>query len=534
MTGGNKSGWAMKALTGSSTGAWLAGVCVACSPLGLDSSWAQEAAPAPSRAQEAPPASAATPQVQITPSLALQETFTDNAARTASGRTSDFITRGLFGLETAIDTGRTKLMARGDVAYDRYARLPALSGWSADADGKGVYSVIRDRLTLEATGTVTNTYASTIDISAVDRSGTTNRVQLAAYNVGPHLNARLGDFADLAAAAQFAQIFYSAADRSRVTALLPADDNIVQAGARADTGARSHLTQLVTTVQLAGDDRGYRSANALQTVYIQAAAPLRVLVRGGYEHIFVPGVTRINAEIVTAGIELAPNDKSRITLEGGRRFGRETWAATADVQLGAKVAITADYSEAFQPDQVYVAGALLDPTGGQLLPTVAPAESRVAPTPYNQASGAQFLPTVVPAGARFVPTLYNQASLNKSARVHATFAGKAQSLQVSTNWADRNFFALRAHDREWVSSATYGRRLTPKLTLTVSGTYARTYASPLYGAGETYAETIGLAYKASASADLELSYAGALSRQRSPGGLTIDEHTVLLAFKKRF
>jgi uncharacterized protein (PEP-CTERM system associated) len=490
----------MKPLTGSGTGVWLAGVCAACSPLGLSSSRAQEASPTPPRG----------PQVEITPSFSLQEAFTDNAGLTTSGRKSDFITRGQLGLETAIDTGRANVMARGDVAYDRYARLPSLSGWSFDADGKAVYSVIRDRLTLEATGTVTNAYASTVDISAVDRSGTRNRVQLAAYSIGPHMDARLGDFADLAATGQFAQIFYSAADRSQV-ATLPDDDNIVQITARADTGARSRFSELLSTIQLAGDDRGYRSANAVQTVYLQAAAPLRLLVRGGYEHIFVPGVARIDSEIVTAGIEFTPNEKSRITLEGGRRFGRATWAAKADLQLGAKVGLAAAYTETFQPDQVYITAALLGLTNATTeLPT-----------------------TVVTAGARFIPTLYNQASLNKSANLDATFAGKTQSLELSTKWTDRDFFSLRAHDQEWVSNATYGRKLTPQLTLTVAASYARTYQSPLYGAGETHTEAIGLAYKASSSADLDLSYSGAVSRQRSQGGLIIIEHTVLLAFKKR-
>jgi uncharacterized protein (PEP-CTERM system associated) len=500
MTGLGESGGRTKPHAGSSRSLWLVGVCAACSSLG----------PATSHAQGPLPASTAAPWVKIIPSLTLEETFTDNANLTASDHKSDFITRGQFGLETAIDTGRTTLMAKGDFDYDRYARQPSLSGWSADANGQGSYSIIRDRLTLEATGTLTNGYTSNADTSVVDRSGTPNRVLLGAYDLGPHLNARLGDFADLSAAMQFGQIFYSAADASHVTTL-PDNDSMVQFSAQADTGARSRVTQLATRVELDGDDQGYRSANAIQTVYIQTVPTLRLLGRAGYDYIVQPDAARISGEILSAGVEFTPNQRSRITLEGGQRYGGPTWAASANVQLGAKVGLTASYTEVFQPDQLYVSSALL-----------------------AQSNNADPLPTtIVPGGLKFIPSLYNEASLAKSAVVHVIFAGRVQSLDVGTNWSDRYFYSTHDHGREWVSNAVYGRRLKPQLTLTVTATYARTYQSPIYGPSEDYTGTVGLTYTASPSVDLYLRYGATLSRQHFPSDLTFNENAVQLAVRKR-
>lgn len=475
----------------------LLALSCACSAIALNTAHAQDDGP--------------TPAIVIKPTLTVQGTYTDNAELSSSNRNSDWITRGQLGVDANVDTGRTTLTSHGDFAYDRYTRQTALSGWSLSAQGNGAYSILPEELAITARGTITDGYVSTFNTSATDRSGVDNRIQLATYAIGPELTMGVGNVGDLDAAARFSQVFYAAADASTV-ANLPNDDNIAQVVARFDTGKRFSGYQSLSTAEFDGDDHGYRSGNAIETLFFPVLPSVRVLGRAGYESVFQPGVTRINAPVATAGLEFTLNEKSQITVEGGTRYNRGIWAAKANIQLGSRLAFTATYSVAIQPDQIYVANTL-----GDFVDRTA-----ALPSP------------IVPGSFRYSPNLYNQTSLNKTAEAHLIYTDEIQSLDGSVNWSDRYFFTTLGEDKTLISNLAYTRKIRPRLNLTVAANYAHTFDSPLFGASETYRGSITALYQLGRRTDMNFSYDMSFGRELIPGGIKVQEHAFVIAIARRF
>src|SRR5690606_7419888 len=127
-------------------------------------------------------------------------------------------------------------------------------------------------------GAVSQTQTSAFPVPAVDRAGTPGRTRLAIYRVGPRLAARLGQFADLVAAARSQWVSYDAEDRS-VAPLLPPKTNIVQALARIDTGDRFLRHQLLTSASFVRDDHDYRAGSAVQSAYLRLSPKTRLIGR---------------------------------------------------------------------------------------------------------------------------------------------------------------------------------------------------------------------------------------------------------------
>lgn len=505
-----------------STRAWLIGLGANCSALALNTAQAQAPLsavplgpgdlPVPAQAPTQTPATRAGPPFLLQPSLTLQETYTDNATFSSAARQSDWITRGILGLDADVNTGRTSLIAHGYFAYDHYARLSALSGWSISSQGRGVYLILPDRLSFAIQGGVTDGYVSTINTSATDRSGLPNRVQLATYAAGPELTTPIGDVGDLVAAARFAQLFYSASSPSRVTGL-PSNDNIVQLLASFDTGRRLSGYEALSTFEFNGDQQHYRAVDAIESLFVGIAPSLRLIGRVGYESVYQPGIVNLNAPALTAGFEYRPNDKSVLTVEGGTRFNRGIWAAKAAIQLSSRLSMNGYYTVSVQPDQVFVANSL----SGLV--------SRVVDLPTPS----------FPGSYAYNANLYNRTSLISSAHVDLDYAGDTQSVSVSSDWSDRDFLSSAGgHDRTVIGSVSYTRHLRPRLDLSLQANYARTFNSPVFGASESYGGSASLRYNVTPRTDIRASYNFVNARELRTGGFNVREHAVVVSITRRF
>lgn len=453
-----------------------------------------------------------TPSFLLTPILRVQETWTDNALLTPSGsRRSDFITRLGGGLIAEVNRGRLGGTLSADVAYDRYARVGHLSGWTYAAQGSGAYWLVHDRLSIEADGSLSNGYTNGFSASAVDRSGTNGRTQLGIFSIGPRLTLPVGTFADLNAAARYGRVSYSAADNSQ-TGPLPEDDNLFQSVARLDTGDRISRYQLVTAAEFNKDDRGYRYWSGVQSVFVRLTPKVRLIARGGYEDTHQRGIDDISAPLLSAGLEYRPNAASRITVEGGQRYKRSAWAATADVKLTERSAIYGNYTESLTPDQVYVGNAF---------------------TEFLSMS-AQLRPLVTTRKFSFDENLYNQASFNKRAEVRLTHSAPSELVELRVLWSDRRFIATDTHDRFILGGVAFTRHVRPDFDLGVAGEYAQTYASPLYGKSKNWLFTGRGTYLLNSTTSFNAEYHYKHGTQDSPGGGKLNENVVLVSLQKRF
>ena len=463
----------------------------------------------PAAAAPAPPAG---PAFLLSPYLGLQETYTDNATLTSTDHRSDFITRGLAGLNAQINQGRLALGLDAHYAYDWYARTSVLDGGSVFANGGGTYTILRDRLWIEADGTVTNGYTSSFGQSAVNRSGIDGRAQIAAYKIGPQFSSTLGDLADLQVAARFMQVFYSKADGTATTPTLPSNDNIYQLVGRVDTGDRHAGIQLLTTGQYQSDDNGFHTGNAVESAYIRLTPGVRGILRAGYERVYQTDSVDISAPLLSAGLEFTFNRDSTLSLEGGRRYDRTAWAADADIHFSPKISLTGYYREQIAPDQVFVAGSFAEFV----------AQTAVLPAP------------VVPASLTLEENVYNEVSYNKSAQLRLIFKDEVQELDATAWWSDRHFLKSDTHDRSATMSLSYSRRLRADIGATVDATYQRTYASPVYGQSENYGASASLFYWVNSTTSLRGSYNYRRGKQLFAGGQEISENALLVAVEKRF
>lgn len=447
----------------------------------------------------------------VQPRVGLQESFTDNALLTNTGTSSDFVTRGMLGANVSVNDGPAVGSMMTEFSYDQYARNAGLSGWSLQANGNGSYSLVPDFLSLEAEGTITNGTVSTFGTPAIDRTGTFDRVQLSTYDIGPHMRTTISDFADLDLQGRFAQVFYAAGDKSSVTDL-PSDSSIGQVGGKLDTATRFDAYQLVTTASFEQDDHDFSLYNAMQSVYVRILPQLRLLARGGYEEITQPGIVDLHDGIWSGGLELSVNERSKITVETGERYGHSIWNADAYLQFSDRIFAIARYSEVLEPPQISVNSSFSD------FITM----SRLLPVP------------LVPANFAINGNLYSQTALNKSADVRLAYDNDPDEISIDGYWIDQRFELTNTHDRTALASLLYTRRIAPDLRGELQFNFAHTYASPLYGASQSYGGEVDLAYDLNSTMDLKAGYALERQDHYEPSSLSLSENVVFLSVEKRF
>jgi hypothetical protein len=474
--------------------------------------WAQDAPDAEIRDPQGPVEAQRTRVFSATPTIGVQGMITDNAEGVEDDRTADFILRGLLGVEASIESSRTTGQLSAMLTYDQYAKLSDLSGFSINAIGSGAYELASDTLWIEANGAVVNARNTPFGASAVDRSGVAGRTQLALYEIGPRVAATIADLLEIAASAKFGQIFYREADASVVDTPLPDDDSTVHATFLADTADRIRAYQLLTSGQFDDDDQGFRAGNLTQSLFARISPRLRLIARVGYDWVRQLGITDIEAPRIMAGFEYSPNERSRISFEGGERYDRPAYAASADFSLHDRVVLRGAYTEAIEPDQLLVASSFRRFV------------DQPEPIPPFQPPG-DFIPP---------PGIYPLTSLNKVATIDATYRDDRQTVKVASGWIDRKFLPADTHDRTLTASVGYERALRPDLQLRVDVNYARTFESPLYGENESYGLVGQLDYRLNSSTTVNAAYAFAYSDERFPGGQTIYDNTVFVTLTKSF
>jgi uncharacterized protein (PEP-CTERM system associated) len=447
----------------------------------------------------------------IEPRVGLQESFTDNVLLATTKAEADFVTRPVVGADILLNTGRAVGSLATQLSYDQYASHTELSGASLYANGNATYTVVPDFLFLEGEGTVTNGTVSTFGTSAIDRAGTGGRLQLSTYSVGPHVSTTLGDVADLEVQGRFAQVAFTAGDKSAVP-ILPADSIIGMSSVMLDTGQRFVGFELQTSGNFEHDNHDYQLYNGIQTIFVRILPQLRLIARGGYESITQPKVISITKPVWSGGLELSINEKSTVTVETGERYGHPVWNANALLQFSDRFFATMRYAEVLEPSQISISSSFADfVTQNRLLP----------------------VPLVSPNFA-LNGNIYTQTSLNKTAEARMAYVWDEDSVNVDTSWIDRRFEPDGTHDRTLISSVEYTRHINPVLSADARLSFAHTYASPLYGASQSYGGEVDLLYDLNSTMSLRAGYGVTRQSRYTPAPLDLSENVVFAAIQKRF
>ncbi len=471
---------------------------------------------APARAQQFGSAAAPPPPpdlrgMLIEPRVGLQESFTDNVLLTTGNTDADFVTRPVVGADVLLNTGRAVGSLATQLSYDQYASHTELSGVSLYANGNATYTVVPDFLFLEGEGTVTNGTVSTFGTSAIDRSGTGGRLQLSTYSVGPHVSTTLGDFADLEVQGRFAQVAFTAGDQSAVP-ILPADAIIGMSSVMLDTGHRFAGFELQTSGNFERDNHDYELYNGIQSIFVRILPQLRLVGRGGYESITQPGIISITNPVWSGGLELTINEKSSVTVETGERYGHPVWNANALLQFSERFFATMRYAEVLEPSQISISSSFADFI----------AQNRLLPVP------------LVSPNFALNGNIYSQTSLNKTAEARLAYLWDEDSINVTASWIDRRFEPNGTHDRTLLSTVEYTRHIAPDLSGDARFSFAHTYASPLYGASQSYGGEVDLLYDLNSTMSLRAGYGISRQSRYTPTPLDLSENVVFAAIQKRF
>jgi uncharacterized protein (PEP-CTERM system associated) len=447
-------------------------------------------------------------EFSISPRLGVLESFTDNVLLTPTNQEHDFVTRFNLDNQLNVNTGRTLIDINSSLSYDKYADHSELDGYSIQGIGSGTYAAIPGFLYLDAEGQVSNGTASTFGSSALDRSGTNGRVQLATYNLGPRITTTIGDIADLLVRGRFAQVNYDTEDAA-TSPLLPTNSTIYQASGVATTGERFLGFQFDTAGSYQRDDHGYRAYYGTESVFFRVLPSLRLLARGGYEHVELPPATAIDSPIWSTGFEYAPNEDSTITLEGGERYNRTNWRAEALFRLGARLTWTASYRQVLQPSQVSINDTF---TGFMDF-------NRLLSSPGLTLSSPQF------------GNLVDQPSLSKTAATHLVYQTERDILDFALVYDDRRFVGTGDRDSSLQAQLNYTRRLAEDLDLNFGGAYGKTFTSTIFGESEMIRAEIGVAYQLNSTWNTRVGYAISHNSHSSLSGSVL-ENVAFVALQK--
>lgn len=447
----------------------------------------------------------------ISPKIGVQESFTDNVLLTPTNQQHDFITR--FALENTlgVNTGRTLISVQANFSYDVYANQGQLNDWSLQGVASGTYAIVPGFLYLDAEGEVTNGNLTTFGTSAIDRSGTAGRVQLATYNLGPRMTTTIGDFADLEVRARAAQVHYDTEDTA-VSPLLPQNANILQASGVARTGERFANLEFVTAGNYQRDDHDFRLYNGIQSVFVTVMPGLRLLGRGGYEHVELPFMANLNAPIWSTGFEYTLNEASQITAEGGERYNRTNWRFNAVFRLAQRLSWVGSYTEILAPAQVEINNSFEDFMN----------LSRLLATP------------VVSVNSPLFGNLVNQPSLAKSANSQFQYQMDLGTLNFNVSWNDRRFIATGDHDRSLQGGLDYSHRLAADWSANIGANYGRTFSSPIFGESEFVTGELSIGYQLNSTWEARGGYAYLHSKQLTPVSSSVSENIAFVSLQKSF
>lgn len=461
-----------------------------------------------------PPVGAPAPLIDtrdfsIAPLVGLQETFTDNALLTSTDTKADFITRPMVGAEVNVHGPFTASFV-GHAYYDAYASQSQLSGLSGDVRGTANYSVIQDFLSVDANALLLNSGISTFGSPAISRVGPANQVQIATYDIGPHLTTTLDDFADLDVAGRFAQIFFDNPTGSLVG--VPNNATILAGAAAIDTGTRYRGYELITNAQVDQDDHDFEAYNFQQSAFIDVFPEIRLIGRGGYDYVVQPGIVDIRETMWSGGAEYVIDELSNVSVEYGERFGHSAWRGELHLQLSQRLFAEGRYFEAIQPNQLQINTAFSSSvTAAIQLPT--------------QLATNQF---------QINGNLDNATALNKEGDLALVYEWETQSVGLRATWNDRMLLPTNTHDRSLVSSIEYQRSIAPDLAFAAGVDYYHTFANPFFGASETYGGTIGLQYDLNSTMRAATGYAYQRQLQLFSNGQSVTENVLFAAISKRF
>ncbi len=267
------------------------------------------------------------PNWQITPSIGIEGTYTDNVNLTANNRQSDFVTRISPGLRIEGQSAR----ASGNLNYQWqqyvYAESSARNNQQKSLAANGRLELVEQWLFLDASHNTSQQAVSAFGTQGVGNELiNSNRTEVASYRLSPYIQGRLANVADY-------QLRYSGTHTSSDSGALSGGNSATTQAWNGQLSGVTPLSLLSWAVNVDNMDishsRGFKSQNdrVYGTLTYLIVPQVRLSVSAGSESDnYLAGVER-KKSTTGIGFEWAPTERTKVALRKDRRSFGDSYSA---------------------------------------------------------------------------------------------------------------------------------------------------------------------------------------------------------------
>ncbi|MDI6745933.1 MAG: TIGR03016 family PEP-CTERM system-associated outer membrane protein [Rhodocyclaceae bacterium] len=267
------------------------------------------------------------PNWQITPSIGIEGTYTDNVNLTANNRKSDFVTRISPGLRIEGQSAR----ASGNLNYQWqqyvYAESSARNNQQKSLAANGRLELVEQWLFLDASHNTSQQAVSAFGTQGVGNELiNSNRTEVASYRLSPYIQGRLANVADY-------QLRYSGTHTSSDSGALSGGNSATTQAWNGQLSGVTPLSLLSWAVNVDNMDidhsSGFKSQNdrVYGTLTYLIVPQVRLSVSAGSESDNYLGGVERKKGTAGVGIEWAPTERTKVALRKDRRSFGNSYSA---------------------------------------------------------------------------------------------------------------------------------------------------------------------------------------------------------------
>ena len=442
--------------------------------------------------------------LRFTPSLILEQVFTDNVRAEADDRDADAITIVGMRLNAQYESSRIQFLASGTAYYNEYWATNEFDDFNGDGATVGRLTILHDRLFVDARARRQEVFLAPDETSGTGLTTGAFNSQQTEYAVGPLLTLNMFDLADLSVRATYAEVAFDEPIAGPL--LVPINDIVAKSLAgRITTGERHANYELIGTAEHLETEDGFELENAVGHVLLHVTGTFTAIGRYGYERIQDPSIPTVRGPRWSVGGRYTTSGNSFFQLEFGERFDGTSWAGDVNLVLSPRVRLTAQYTDTLVPAQLESLQSLDD---------LFDAEGNL---------------TLQPAPEPFIPdlTLANQVVRDKDLTATTTYTRGLATFSLSGSHSERNFLGLGTIEKQYAVEVEWREQMSRSLTSNATLSFFDDYEPPL-GADplQQYRAEVGFVYLYNADLTFNGSLIWALNDRETTG----DSQTSVLRF----
>lgn len=309
------------------------------------------------------PSLASAQTFQVTPSIGVEEKWTDNVLSSPSDKKSDFITTVTPSIKVNGKGARVNMGVDYSLSYDRYAAQNDLDGMRHQGVAMAGAEVIEDLFSVDARGAVSEKLIDpTATATADGRTAPSNQARVASYSMTPMLRHRFGSFAA-------AQLRYRHDETKYLSTGSGSNTNPGVSDSTGDMGAfgiRSgdDFTQLLWSYD------AENSRRESSTVFIQTSHTGRgeyrinrdwgVLGHVGHDYLNGPDLDsdQYSGMFYGGGVHWTPSPRTDVSAEAGHRYDGLNVFVKATQSVGERTVVKLSHNTGVTTEAESIASSL--------------------------------------------------------------------------------------------------------------------------------------------------------------------------------